>query len=121
MVPYQNKRFGETVYYCSSTSTDIYPGCQFPTDTTGSCYSEDSFYFDNNFYKSNYLDEQDLKEWTKWQKILESREQLRLMWMESIKARLVLVHVNEMIQSFRNRRILNCNRRGIGLRLWVGK
>jgi len=35
VVPYQNKRFGETVYYCSSTSIDIYQGCHSPTDMNG--------------------------------------------------------------------------------------
>lgn len=63
--------------------------------------------------KRKYLD---FKTWVMWLKILESRAELKRMWFKSLRAKLMLYQYDGVNNTFRNRRILRCNRRGIGLR-----
>jgi hypothetical protein len=59
----------------------------------------------------------DLKEWNKWLKILESRAELKVMWYNALRTKVDLCHINDVIKTFRNRRTLRCNRRGLSLRI----
>jgi hypothetical protein len=60
----------------------------------------------------NFIDFEEVRR----QKILESREQLKWMWLDSLKQKCVLYQISLLI-TIQNRKVLRCNRKGIGLRL----
>jgi hypothetical protein len=59
----------------------------------------------------------ELKDVIMWIHVIQMREDLRRMWLFSLYSKVIIKHINNYILTFRNYRILRCNRRGIGLRI----